>query len=1100
MSIAAVGSLGNGAVGVTAATTCAVTTSAAIEAGNVALLWWTSNNSSTTDGDNNEHLTVTDSAGAVSWTKLGEYTNGEGAADAGVTTSIWYRPKQAGDLASSSAITGTRTDARADQCMLAWEFSCATELELDGGPTGDGVDASNGFGSASLSSLASKERLYFRALGKEANVAATNDLTPSTDFTATANIRSRNNAAATCLRGEFRINTSTGETSNPTFAFSGDTASVFVGLVESAITGTATATPGGAAIGASGAMSLDATATATAGGAAIAGTSTSTVTGTATAAAGGGAIAGSGTTVAGAPVRRPVITTRPATAGLRRHVWKASAVFLLPAGAITGTSEVFGVATATAGGGAIAGTSTSVVTGTATIEVGGAAVAGSGAVSIAGTATAAAGGAAIGGSGSGGGSTLPTMETPGELAVSSANPVTSLAVDKPADAAAGKVCVVWAFGRAASAGAPPTWTSPTGTWTLIRQEENTVDMSLVAWWRLLDGTEAATFTVTTDQTTNQGMGVGAFVIDGANATSPIHVSGATESSGNEATVTWSDLTTTEPSLIVRLVAFTVIAGGSVTCDTTAGYTEEVDDHTTNASSVRRGGAMQWKAFATPGSTGAETTTLSAARIWQTLSFAVQGVGTAITGTATFAAGGAAVAGSSDSGADARPIVMYQWTRSRPQRAWRRSAQISQGRTSASAGAITGTVTIRPGGASFSAQGHGEGAATFEAGGAAAAGTGTIEIIGTATAAAGGAAIAAAGTPDIVGTGAASPGGAAIDGAGTIEIVGMGTATPGGAEIDAAGDLSLDATATVEAGGGAIASTGTIDIAGTATATPGGARFAALGGEDGAADFVAGGAAVGGAGDVSQDATATAEPGGASIAAAGTIEIIGTATVEPGGAAIAGEGHGAGQATVTVGGAEFAASGALSQDAPTTITAGGGAVEGAGTVEISGTATIAAGGGRVAASGRIYPPGQISATDLTNADYRCSDLSSVRTTITEVGMEQYLWVTEDVNLEALLRRKDSETGILGPATGLTDIEFRISATAGGAAIGALTFTAAERGETARYYAVADKELFDTELPEATYPDGTAVYLVLEKSGDIEARSWRKVVRRNRVGDG
>lgn len=233
MSITSIGSLGNGVVGGTGSANCTLTTSAAIEAGNVALLWWSSENSSTSDGNSSEHTSVTDSAGAVSWTKLYEYCNANGAADAGITTSLWYRPKQGSDLATSSTITGTRVDSRLDQTMLAWEFATTYDLIDDtSGPVGNVTDASNGFGSASFSSLTSTERLYFRALGKKANVASTTDLTPSTSFTICSNIRSRNNAAATLARGEFRINTSTGETSNPTFAFSGDTAAIFVGLVE----------------------------------------------------------------------------------------------------------------------------------------------------------------------------------------------------------------------------------------------------------------------------------------------------------------------------------------------------------------------------------------------------------------------------------------------------------------------------------------------------------------------------------------------------------------------------------------------------------------------------------------------------------------------------------------------------------------------------------------------------------------------------------------------------------------------------------------------------------------------------------------------------
>jgi hypothetical protein len=129
-----------------------------------------------------------------------------------------------------------------------WKFTKASgygiRLDPDAttNPVTNGTDAANGFGSAAFSGLPSQERLYYRGLGKEAN--STTDITVSTSFTAATLTRSRNNASAVLLRAEFRINTSTGETSNPTLAVTGDTAAVFVALEEflPARTGTLAAT------------------------------------------------------------------------------------------------------------------------------------------------------------------------------------------------------------------------------------------------------------------------------------------------------------------------------------------------------------------------------------------------------------------------------------------------------------------------------------------------------------------------------------------------------------------------------------------------------------------------------------------------------------------------------------------------------------------------------------------------------------------------------------------------------------------------------------------------------------------------------------------
>ena len=230
MAIASVGTLGTGASG-TSSNSFTITTTAALEAGNTGIVAVSSDNTSTgADGDGGEITSVTDSAGNT-WVKLGEYGNNNGSAAAGAVAAVWMTRAQF-TLASSGTITINFVSNRTDKCACAWEFTTAGGgLILVSGPvTPDAVDASNGFGSVSISGLSSLSRLYFRGLSKEANT--TTDITPSTSFTAISPTRSRNNAAAVIVRGEFRINTSTGETSNPTLAVSGDTAGVFVALEE----------------------------------------------------------------------------------------------------------------------------------------------------------------------------------------------------------------------------------------------------------------------------------------------------------------------------------------------------------------------------------------------------------------------------------------------------------------------------------------------------------------------------------------------------------------------------------------------------------------------------------------------------------------------------------------------------------------------------------------------------------------------------------------------------------------------------------------------------------------------------------------------------
>jgi hypothetical protein len=220
--------LGTAASG-TSTTTLALTPAATLEVGNVGILVISSDNINTGDGDFSEVQSVVDTQ-SNQWEKVGEQTNGQGAAAGGVTCSVWMvRPTT--QLTTGSTITITFASAIVDKCASFWEFTVGAKLAVKGS-TPNVTDGSNGFGSAQISSLPSQSYLFFRGLAKEAN--STTNITVTTNYTAITAQRSRNNAAATLVRGEFRIVTATTETSNPTLAVSGDTAAVFVALAESA--------------------------------------------------------------------------------------------------------------------------------------------------------------------------------------------------------------------------------------------------------------------------------------------------------------------------------------------------------------------------------------------------------------------------------------------------------------------------------------------------------------------------------------------------------------------------------------------------------------------------------------------------------------------------------------------------------------------------------------------------------------------------------------------------------------------------------------------------------------------------------------------------
>lgn len=231
MAIASKGTMGTGASSTSNASYSMTTATTTLAVGDVAILTSISDNTTTVDGDNSEVTSVTDSAGNR-WTKLGEYTNSPGgvAAD-GVTCSVWMT-KCTAQLNTGGTITINFNGNRTDKCCSAFAYTVAAGKVLNRAAplVTSEVNAANGFGSSAFSGLVSQQRLYYRGLGKEAN--STTDITVSGSFTLISMTRSRNNAAAVIVRGEFRINTSTGETSNPTLAVSGDTAGLFFALDE----------------------------------------------------------------------------------------------------------------------------------------------------------------------------------------------------------------------------------------------------------------------------------------------------------------------------------------------------------------------------------------------------------------------------------------------------------------------------------------------------------------------------------------------------------------------------------------------------------------------------------------------------------------------------------------------------------------------------------------------------------------------------------------------------------------------------------------------------------------------------------------------------
>ena len=228
---------GNGA-SAASSTSWTLTSTAAIDAGEVGVLRIANDNISTTDGDNSEITSVT--GGTGTWEKLGEYTNSQGAAAGGVTVATWLFTPSASN-ASGTVFTITLASARTQKiaALEKWTVTSGNSLRqtTESAIVTSQVDAGAGFGSSSFTGLTSKERLYLRVLGAELSTTAS--VAPTTNFTALSSFRSSTSSPVSVL-GEYRVNTSTGETSNPSFTPTADKAGMFFALEEY--------TPGGGAV------------------------------------------------------------------------------------------------------------------------------------------------------------------------------------------------------------------------------------------------------------------------------------------------------------------------------------------------------------------------------------------------------------------------------------------------------------------------------------------------------------------------------------------------------------------------------------------------------------------------------------------------------------------------------------------------------------------------------------------------------------------------------------------------------------------------------------------------------------------------------------
>jgi hypothetical protein len=181
-------------------------------------------NSQTTDGDEGAVTSITDGAGNV-WQKALEWCNGQGAAGAGVTCSIWYLPKITNSYSSHNITVNLSNNTTRDNTsavLSSWTFGAGNQLILEGTPatvSDDGIDPS----SINVTT-ANIECIRLRAIASES--ASTTATTRTAGFTNSLGAAIPGTAGV-AIRAEIKISTETSAASNPTL-FAADHASIYV--------------------------------------------------------------------------------------------------------------------------------------------------------------------------------------------------------------------------------------------------------------------------------------------------------------------------------------------------------------------------------------------------------------------------------------------------------------------------------------------------------------------------------------------------------------------------------------------------------------------------------------------------------------------------------------------------------------------------------------------------------------------------------------------------------------------------------------------------------------------------------------------------------
>lgn len=199
--------------------------------GNLVVYALAKDNAATADGNTSEVTSVTDDAGNT-YVKAREFCNGQGAANAGATISVWYCVI-ANAVTGANRITAQFSSSVTSAAANGYSFSIGTSSVAVVGEADLANDGADPGSLATAGGLSSAARLYFRASALEAasGTAITATATWSRTATTTGGTSGGGGASNMSVAAEFKIATSTGETSDFTVA-AADCASVIVAFEE----------------------------------------------------------------------------------------------------------------------------------------------------------------------------------------------------------------------------------------------------------------------------------------------------------------------------------------------------------------------------------------------------------------------------------------------------------------------------------------------------------------------------------------------------------------------------------------------------------------------------------------------------------------------------------------------------------------------------------------------------------------------------------------------------------------------------------------------------------------------------------------------------